>query len=249
VSSAPPSLVDLELAEFRAWKLRRETSASPPRRGWHGMRARPQGKYTKEDWLLWGGRLAGVGVLVDAAPGSPAWNAGIINGTWILLIDGKSFALFEETRLQAGTAVSVKAFRPECGNIDVELVLGVRPKPSRPRKVFPIASVSGALVTKKDRPKWLMQVSGCTGLTSADRAVAMRLATKYARERAAAFPAVARLAADLSVSKSTVERGLARLRTAGFVKIVSGRKSGRVNHYFITWPAPADSNVTPLQRR
>jgi hypothetical protein len=172
----------------------------------------------------------------------------MVDGTWVRLIDGTSFSRFEGSRLSVGASVVVKAFRQDLGNIEVEIVLACRPKPSRPRRAAPLVSICGAPVKKQDRPKWLMHISECTGLISADKAVAMRLATKYARERAGAFPAVARLAADLGVSKSTVERALRRLQTAGFVKIISGRKSGRVNHYFITWPAPTGTNVTTFQR-
>jgi hypothetical protein len=83
----------------------------PPRRGWHGMKARDLRKYKPEDWKIWG-HIGGTAVLVDVSTGSPAWRTGISTGTWIFLIDEKAFELFEQLGAPVGSVVNVRAFRP-----------------------------------------------------------------------------------------------------------------------------------------
>jgi hypothetical protein len=219
--------------------------SSPPRRGWHGMKARDQRKYIKDDWRVWG-QLGDAAVLVDVVVGSPAWKSGIHSGTWILTIAGMVFDLFEQHSQQVGAIVSVKAWRPNLAHFAREIILVERPRPAKPRKAMPAAASCGDPVAKKDRAKWQTELGDCRELRPADKAVAQRLVNKYARG-SCAFPAVKRLAYDLNVSKRTIERAIIRLAHAGFIRVASGRKAGRVNNYTLTWPAPVVTNVTRLR--
>jgi hypothetical protein len=232
-----------ERVEFEKW---REQKAAATGRGWHGMRPRNQKLYTPADWKTWGGRLAGVGVLVDVTPGSPAWRAHLRDGAWVLMINGQSMELFESVGAVVGTAVRVDAFHPDVGNVSVQFRLAERPKPSRPRRAAITRAVSGAPVEKRERRQWLTKLSDCANLLPIDVAIATRLAMKYANG-SEAYPSIERLARDLRVSSRTVKRGIVRIRASGFIDVRSGKRAGRSNRYCLTWPVASLSNVTPLR--
>jgi biotin operon repressor len=243
VSSTPISPV--ELAEFRAWRHQRDGDA-PPKHGWHGMRARDQKLYTPDDWKTWGGRLAGVGILIDVTPGSPAWHAQLRDGTWVLMVNEQTFESFERGGAPVGAVVRVEAFSPDIGNVTTQIELAERPKPSRPRRRAVPTAAPGAPVDKKERRPWLMKLSDCASLLPIDIAIATRLAMKYANG-SEAYPSTERLARDLRVSSRTIKRGVVRLRAAGFIDVRSGKRAGRANRYCLTWPVATLSNVTPLR--
>jgi hypothetical protein len=127
------------------------------------------------------------------------------------------------------------------------VTLADRPAPKRlVRRATPTAK-SGAAVRKDERPKWSMKVAESRDLRPVDKAIAMLLVNKFARA-SGAFPAIATIAGILTVSTRTVDRGLCRLGRAGFLRIVSGKKIGRPNHYTMTWPIPAETNVTSIHQ-
>jgi|SRR5258705_838958 hypothetical protein len=101
----------------------------------------------------------------------------------------------------------------------------------------PFVVPCGADVERTDRLKWLSAVTGRPFLSLAAMALAARLMAKYADRQGVAYPSVGRLARDLGVSLSTMNRAVAELHRAGFIDIVSGKKGGRPNHYTLTWPA------------
>jgi hypothetical protein len=235
-------------AEFAAWEKQHASApiSIPPRRGWHGMKARNQRKYKPEDWRVWG-QIGGTAVLVDVSTGSPAWRSGINTGTWIFLIDEKAFELFEQSGAPVGNVINVRAFRPDVGHINQNLILSDPPKGGRPRSNPSPAVPCGERVAKRDRPRWLMKVSEAPKIGAAAIAVATRLAMKHARGNGEAWPGIQTLARDLGISENTVKRALNRLHLAGFINIRSGRKAGRVNVYTLTWPAPIETNVLRLR--
>jgi hypothetical protein len=237
-----------ELAEFRAWKRRCEMGPAPESMqvapvGWHGLRCRT--KYTAEDWGIWG-QLGDTARIIDVEVGSPAWHAGLRNGTWVTLIDGIVFELFAQRSPTVGAVVEVKAWREGIGHFSREVTLVQRPAQKRTTRRAAETAKCGVPVRKDERPKWSMRVAENRDLRPVDKAIAMLLVNKFARG-SAAFPAIATIADILTVSTRTVDRGLDRLSRAGFLRIVSGKKIGRPNHYTVTWPVSAETNVTPLR--
>jgi hypothetical protein len=74
-------------------------------------------------------------------------------------------------------------------------------------------------------------------LTARARDLAMRLASRYANAANILWPGRARLAHDLGVAVATIDRAKALLGHRGWLKWMSGRRTGETNRYWLTWPA------------
>ena len=55
----------------------------------------------------------------------------------------------------------------------------------------------------------------------------------YSNKIGECFPSRKRIAADLGISRSTIERALKELAISGWIKITSGKRKGTVNHYLL----------------
>jgi DNA-binding MarR family transcriptional regulator len=111
------------------------------------------------------------------------------------------------------------------------------------RRPKPFMVPCGADVDRTERLKWLSALTGRPFLSLAAKALAARLMAKYADRQGVAYPSIGRLARDLGVSLSTMNRTVAELHRAGFIDIVSGKKGGRPNHYTLTWPASGKATI------
>jgi hypothetical protein len=218
-------------------------AATAPR-GRHGMTARRLTKYSAQDWITWG-RIGGVADhdyrIVEVAPWSPAWNADIRSGDWVLTVDGIGFDLFERRGAPAGRCIIVVTHRPGLGTRSIQIVLAppARPKPptKQRRPDYPQIACGAHLLGKKQRPMWQTAMQDDPALIGRDRDVAARIATKYADDANMAWPSIVKLARDLRISESSVKRAIRRLHHRGWLKVMSGRCTGSVNHYWLTWPA------------
>jgi len=212
--------------------------AQAAQRGWHGMRARPDRLYRPDDWRTWG-KFQGDACLVDVTYDSPAWRADLRDGTWVLLANQMTFKAFEARGMPAGSVVSIKAFRPGFGDLDVTITLVDQPKPKRaPRRAsrsrVPLAEC-GRPITRDDRPKWLMELSQNAYLSTAARTIGTFLCNRAIRDNGSTdeWP-VKRIAKCVGLSRRTVERSIGELHRAGLVAIASGRRARRNNIYTCT---------------
>jgi hypothetical protein len=208
------------------------------------MKARRQHKYTAQDWTTWG-QIGGVADqdcrIVDVVPWSPAWNCDIRGGDWVLSIDGVGFDSFERRGAPVGRYITVVTYRPGIGtrSTQIELAPPARPKPpTKQRKPdYPQVACSARLASKRQRPLWQTAMQDDPALIGRDRDVAARIATKYANDANMAWPSIAKLARDLRISASSVKRAIGHLHHRGWLKVMSGRSTGTVNYYWLTWPA------------
>jgi hypothetical protein len=175
-------------------------------------------------------------VAVRVDPGSPARKAGIQSGDYVVSVNGVSLEEFNARRPAVGTTALLKIFRKQKGNLLFETILAKLPvsKPQRPNK----ATVPcGRPVPRKERYKWLAQMSGRPTLRPLEKAIATRLMTHYLnREGNAAYPSHATLARENNVCVRTVQRSLSNLQEHGLLGIISRKMEGRSNIYFPCWP-------------
>jgi biotin operon repressor len=224
------------------------TESTPPvaaqftatERGWHGMTA--SSRHTQLDWRVYSDLGAGDIALVNVADYSPAYRAGLRNGSWVKKIDGKSFEEFENVGAPIGTVLSVEAFHPARGHLETLITLTEKPKLKRSPRSASRARVPhtecGRTITRNDRPKWLTTLTTAKYLSMAARNFGSFLCNRAIDDDGFtnrwSYQAVAR---ELGVSRATAKRAIAELRQSGFLKVQSGRKSRRVNGYTLTWPA------------
>jgi hypothetical protein len=209
-------------------------------RGWHGMTERPHAQYTKADWAAWAiADPAGNARIVDVAPWSPAFKAGIISDDWVVSLDGECLDLWEQHGAAVGACIHVTGYR--AGPWALEVVLGSRParqlRQRQPRPMSFPQVTAGRRVGPKERLQWQAALSEDPALPARAIALAVRLSAKYADKYNAAWPGRARLARDLGVTVSTIDRMKARLSVRGWLKWMSGRRTGETNRYWMTWPA------------
>jgi hypothetical protein len=208
--------------------------------GWLGLEIMDQGM----DWNV----ILALGdgtVRVRVPVGSPARKAvpiSLVTGDYVVSLNGKSYEAFHADVPQIGSKVAVKALR-NGGVIWTEITVGRKPKPVA--KVVQPAIPCGAPVKRKERWQWLTRVTGMSGLTPLDKALATRLMVRYVNRDGVAYPGIDRLAGDLGVKRRAIEHAITRLRRAGFVAVTSGRTVGRVNNYTLT--CPDLSNVIRLR--
>ena len=220
-----PSAGSQEIAEPIKGSEKCRTTAAPLR-GWHGITARNQGRYTPEDWKNYDQMGAPDAFIVDVADYSPAWRAGLRSGSWIVEIDGKSFEDFERFGSAVGAAVIAKAYHPVRGAMDVVVTLVARPKVERAMLTTDQVRVPhaqpGAQVAKRDRPRWEMVIS-MSHLSCTAKSLAMLLSTHIAGKAGDDFWcrgwSATAIGRAFKKSRWTVIRAAAELHSAGFLKI------------------------------
>jgi hypothetical protein len=218
----------------------RPDAPAPAVRGWHGMTLRTHRYY---DWSAWAAADPnGNAVLVDIAPWSPAATAGIMSGDYVVSIDGESLDVWDAHGAPVGAHVHVVCYRPAAAaHQTADVVLAPRPARQRrqrpPRPARHPQVVSGRRLGTKQRLQWQQAMGTDHALTARARDVARELATHYADRTNIAFPGRATLARDLGVSVRTIDRAVTTLRHRGWIRVVSGRRTGEANRYILTWPA------------
>jgi hypothetical protein len=168
--------------------------------------------------------------------GSPARKAApisLVTGDYVVSLNGKSYEAFHADVPPIGSKVAVKAVRNGVV-IWTEITVGRKTKPIT--KILQPAVPCGVPVKRKERLQWLMRVTGVSGLTPLDKALAARLMVRYVNRDGIAYPGIDRLAGDLGVKRRAIEHAITRLHRAGFVAVISGRAVGRANSYTLTWP-------------
>jgi membrane-associated protease RseP (regulator of RpoE activity) len=205
-------------------------------------------RHTQQDWVVYQELGAGELALVNVAEYSPAWYAKLRNGTWITEIDGKSFDDFEKVGAPVGTAVVVKGFHAKRGHFETSIALGEKPKVKRSPRSASRARVphaeSGRVIARIERPKWLTALATAKYLSPIARALGSFLCNRAINNHGFTDRwSYQTLAEALGVSRATIQRAIAELRQAGFLKVQSGAKARRVNRYGVTWPV---SEGTPV---
>jgi hypothetical protein len=177
--------------------------------------------------------------------GNPAKKAGLQNGDYVISVNGISLQTFLGSHPAVGATAILKVCRETPHgqlvqqSIEVTLVRPPRPGSQRPTT---LTVPCGARVQRKERFRWLAQVSGPSPmLRPLDKAIATRLLTYYCDRSAGddcgnAYPSHATLAAEQNVSVRALQRSLAALHDSGLLEIRSGKKQGRSNVYWPCWP-------------
>jgi hypothetical protein len=215
--------------------LEPDNGIEPSQPGWLGLEIMDQAV----DWNV----ILALGdgtVRVRVPTSSPARKAapiGLVNGDYVVSLNGQSYEALHADIPPIGSKVAVKAVR---NGVVIWTEITVVRKLKPVTKAVPVAVPCGAPVKRKERPQWLMRVTGMSGLTALDKALATRLTVRYVNREGIAYPGIDRLAGDLGVARSSIERAITRLRRAGFLVVTSGRAVGRSNSYTLTWPDPGN---------
>jgi hypothetical protein len=108
---------------------------------------------------------------------------------------------------------------------------------------------AGATISRQDRPRWLGQLARSVYLSAAARVVALFLCNCAVRDDGKTDRwSVRGLALDVGLSEATIKNAMNELQRAGYLRIVSGRRSRRNNSYILTWPQPsAQTNLVFLR--
>jgi hypothetical protein len=212
-------------------------------RGWHGMTARSQKRYSSDDWKTWGSLAIDQARLVDGVPGSPAWLGDIRRGVWILSINAMGFDAFEQLPAVVGDVVEVQAFSPGLGSFSRKLILVGQPRtasPSRQRSRVPPAwtreqpVLPGKQVYKDSRPRYLEFAAKHPFVRRHVWLLTTLLKMHWHRGITPRHSTIAKAA---GCSTMAVKRSQACCRHFGFLRVISGKRSHRHNSYEITWPA------------
>jgi hypothetical protein len=212
-------------------------------------------RHTQQDWVVYRELGAGELALVNVAEYSPAWHARLRNASWIIEIDGRSFDDFERIGAPVGAVVPVKAYHAKRGFFETSITLVDKPKAKRSPRSASRARVpyveSGRAITRADRPRWLTVLTTARYLSLAARSVGSFLCNRAINDHGFTNRwTYLDIAKELGVARGTVQRAIAELRRAGFLKVQSGRKARRVNGYTATWPATeAAPTVVPFPDR
>ncbi len=225
-----------------------ERSAAP--RGWHGMTARKQTRYTREDWNVYRALGAGDFLIVDVVDYSPAWRGGIRNGAWVLEINGKPFEAFERCGAPVGASVNVKTLHAARGHVETLLVLADPPKkdqmPAELRRSRLRHCECGSVIRRDQRPKWEQKLAK-SGVTSSTVRIGVFLCNEAINnDGSTARHSYGVIAKALGLDRSTVRRGLGQLREAGFASIESGQRARRINRITLTLPIEPAEVVVPF---
>jgi hypothetical protein len=220
------------------------------RRGWHGMTARQQPRYTREDWKVYYELGAGNFVIVDVADHSPAWCAGIRNGAWVLEIEREAFEVFERCGAPVGTSVNVKTLHAARGCLEAVLVLAEPPNKDQAaaeqRRPHLRRCASGQTVHRAGRPKWEATLAVSRVKHSTVRIGTFLSNVAFNDNGSTTDWSYARLAARLHCDRSTIRRGLRQLCEGGFISIDSGQRARRSNRITQTWPVELTEVVVPI---
>lgn len=175
------------------------------------------------------------GPCVIVTPRSPAWEAGLRSGDFIVSINGMTYEAFHSALPAAGTPFTIIAWRKRVGKLTAIGLLGTPPKPTSEYSSSSPAVRSGRPVTKKERPFFVHgYISKERRLKPIDTRL-LSLLINYQGPKGI-IPKRATLARDLGCSLSTIDRSKRRCEGAGVLRVTSGKLQGRSNGYFVTWP-------------
>jgi hypothetical protein len=218
------------------------TSAGPSRRGWHGMMARHQRRYRRDDWQIWS-QLGDDARLVDTARDSPAWHSDLRSDVWVITIDGIGFDAFERSPAAVGDVVEVLAFSRGLGSFSRKLALAERPVRSsatpRERSRVPPAwtheqpALPGKQVFKDTRAAYLEFAAQHPYVRRHVWLLTTLLKMHWHRGITPRHLTIAKAA---GCSVAAVKRSQACCRHFGFLRVTSGKRSHKHNTYEVTWP-------------
>jgi hypothetical protein len=214
-----------------------------PIRGWHGMTARSQKRYSNDDWKTWGDLAVDQARIVDSAPGSPGWLGDLRRGVWILSINGMGFDDFERSAAAVGATVEVKAFSPGLGSFNRKFAL-VEP----PAKTSPMSRQRSRVP-----PAWRREQPVLPGkqVFKDTRAGYLELAARHPVVRRHVWlltrllkmqwhrgivPRHKTIAEAVGCSTAAVKRSQACCQHFGFLRVISGKRFHQHNTYEVTWP-------------
>lgn len=216
-------------------------------RGWHGMIARPQRRYSRDDWKTWGDLAIDQARLVDGLPGSPAWLSDLRRSVWIISINEMDFDTFERLPSGVGDIVEVRAFSPVLGSFSRKLVLVEQPaktaSSSRQRSRVPPAwtrerpVLPGKRVVKDARPRYQEFVAQHPVMRRHAWLLTILLKMQWHRGIVPRHRTIAKAA---RVGISAVKLSQACCRHFGFLRVNSGKSSHKHNVYEVCWPAGSE---------
>jgi hypothetical protein len=209
-------------------------------RGWHGMTARNQKRYSVDDWKTWG-ELGDDARLVDSTHGSPAWLGDLRLGVWILSINGIGFEAFERLPAAVGDVIEVQAFAVGLGSFGRKLVLVPPPAKTAPRqrsRVPPAwtreqSVLPGKRVFKDSRPAYLELAAKHPFVRRHVWMLTRLLKLDWHRGITPRHKTIAKAA---ECSTAAVKRSQACCRHFGFLRVTSGKRTHHHNTYEVTWP-------------
>jgi hypothetical protein len=215
----------------------------PSDRGWHGIKARSQQRYTPADWKVWADLNDENARLADSERGSPAWLSDLRAGFWVLSINGQTFEVSERSPAAIGDAIEIRAFAQGLGSFSRNVVLIEQPtetqRSPRQRNRVPASwtqerpVLPGKRVYKDSRPSYLELAAAhphvrrhvwfLTRLLKAEWHKGIQLKHK-------------KIAKDAGCCISAVKLSQACCQHFGFLRVCSGKRAHRSNTYEVTWP-------------
>lgn len=219
--------------------VRAVPTPGPP--GWHGLTARPQGKYRPEDWAKWDANWASFGdgaCLVDVANGSPASRNDLRSGAWVISINGRSLREFEHSGGGVvGQVIEVMAFIDGFGIFPRKFALTEKPtkKSRRPAWKDTVPVPPGERAPREKRYAWL-ELARAHPQVRRHVWFLETLVLKF-EGRKGIFPKHETITLTNKCSRSAVQRAQACCQHFGFIRINSGKHFGRANTYEPTFPS------------
>jgi hypothetical protein len=223
------------------------TSAGPASRGWHGMTARSQRRYSSDDWKTWGDLAADQARLVDSAPGSPGWLGDLRCGVWILSVNGMGFDDFERSAAAVGDVIEIRAFASGLGSFSRKLALIAAPgkNPAAPRQRNRAAPawkrerpvLPGKKVFKDARPSYQEFAAQHPFVRRHVWLLTNLLKMQWHR---GIIPRHTKIAKAAGCCTATVKLAQACCQHFGFLRVTSGKRSHRHNTYEVCWPAGSE---------
>jgi len=227
------------------------STGAKPARGWHGATLRNQSRYSRRDWNVYFYILdkhkAREALIVDVVEHSPAWQAGVRSGCWVLEMGGVSLDAFRpEGGAVAGAVVPIRWFNPDDQAVlTAEIELAESPKPKKKARttgrayILPAAS-SGVPLNRTERPKWLGRLAKST-LSPVAVKLGLLICNNLARDdgwcRGFTY---AQLAEKIHSSRPTTIRAINELCRAGYLVKRPGARSRIANDYCPTFPKAGD---------
>jgi hypothetical protein len=179
--------------------------------------------------------VAEYGPRVIVAPRSPAWKAGLRSKDFIVSINGMTYDAFHSALPAAGTNVVIVAWRKGLGKFIVHGQLGKLPKPPAESLLATPSKSPGRPVTRRERPLFMQgYISKHPDLMALDTRFLSLLLNHEGPK--GIIPKRKTLASTLRCSLSTIDRSKRRCKSAGVLRVESGKFSRRSNTYFVTWP-------------
>jgi hypothetical protein len=215
-----------------------------PSRGWLGIKARPQKRYTADDWKIWGD--LGEGTLIDVERGSPAWQSDLRKDMWVIAIDGASFDAFERQARSPGEVIELRAFAIGLGTFTRKITLVDPPsktatahQPNRKSPAWTLErpTLPGKRVYKDTRARYLEFAAQHPVVGRHMRLLAELLRRDWHR---GIIPRHNTIAEALGRSRRSVQYSQSCCQHFGFLRVVSGKSKHRPNSYEVCWPAGSE---------